>query len=207
MADTLGGYCFFDNSFGKMLSEPRFVYNGDATQHTMMNPKVRVLDIASKTGLYSLYVAYSLYKLRSSQSQGLFDTLTDDEAQQLWDDIVSNNIFAVCRTRMADRVTRRTLMGYRDNSNINICHMADMNSQVILYKRKFIRTVTDPHNFSSKWKKQWFWVYWLNASATRRHSPRTHARKLPPQRTIQRKLNSQQARRKLLRQHARHQAD
>jgi hypothetical protein len=152
MADTLGGYCFFDNSFGKMLSEPRFVYNGDATQHTMMNPKVRVLDIASKTGLYSLYVAYSLYKLRSSQSQGLFDTLTDDEAQQLWDDIVSNNIFAVCRTRMADRVTRRTLMGYRDNSNINICHMADMNSQVILYKRKFIRTVTDPHNFSSNKK-------------------------------------------------------
>lgn len=152
MADTLGGYCFFDNSFSKMLSEPRFVYNGDATQHTMMNPKVRVLDIASKTGLYSLYVAYSLYKLRSSQSQGLFDTLTDDEAQQLWDDIVSNNIFAVCRTRMADRVTRRTLMGYRDNSNINICHMADMNSQVILYKRKFIRTVTDPHNFSSNKK-------------------------------------------------------
>lgn len=152
MADTLGGYCFFDDSYSKMLSEPRFVYNGDATQHTMMNPKVRVLDIASKTGLYSLYVAYSLYKLRSSQSQGLFDTLTDDEAQQLWDDIVSNNIFAVCRTRMADRVTRRTLMGYRDSSRVNICHMADMNSQVILYKRKFIRTVTDPRNFSSNKK-------------------------------------------------------
>ena len=50
---------------------------------------------------------------------------------------------------MADCVTRRTLMGYRDSSRVNICHMADMNSQVILYKRKFIRTVTDPRNFSS----------------------------------------------------------
>lgn len=31
MADTLGGYCFFDDRTGKPIAQPRFVYNGDVT--------------------------------------------------------------------------------------------------------------------------------------------------------------------------------
>jgi hypothetical protein len=60
LSDTLGGYCFFDDKFTKPLAQPRFVYNEGVTNRTLMNPNAQILDICSKTGLYSLYVAYSL---------------------------------------------------------------------------------------------------------------------------------------------------
>ena len=149
MADTIGGYCFYDERFGHRLSEPRFVYNGDVTERILMNTKARILDIASKTGLYSLYTAYSIYKLRSKQSQGLFDMLSDAEAEALWKDIIENNIFAVCRTHIAESITRRTLLGYRAGIRVNVKRIDDLTSLVMVYKRKFMRTVSNGKDF---WK-------------------------------------------------------
>ena len=149
LADTLGGYCFYDETFKQRLNEPRFVYNGDVTERLFMNPKARILDISSKTGLYSLYSAYSIYKLRSGQSQGLFDTLSDAEAEALWKEIVENNIFALCRTHIAESITRRTLLGYRTGIRVNVKRIDELNSLVMVYKRKFIRTVTNGKDF---WK-------------------------------------------------------
>ena len=111
LADTLGGYCFFNEKFTKPISDPRFVYNGDVTERVLMNQKARILDMTSKTGLYSLYAAFSMYKLRSGQSQGLFDMISDEDAEALWKEIIETNIFAVCRTRIAERITKRTLLG------------------------------------------------------------------------------------------------
>ena len=147
LADTLGGYCFYDETFKHRLNEPRFVYNDDVTERVFMNTKARILDISSKTGLYSLYSAYSIYKLRSGQSQGLFDTLSDAEAEALWKDIIENNIFAVCRTHIAESITRRTLLGYRTGIRANVKRIDDLNSLVMVYKRKFIRTVTNGKDF------------------------------------------------------------
>ena len=149
LANTLGGYCFYDEKFERRLSEPRFVYNGDVTERLFMNPKARILDIASKTGLYSLYAAYSIYKLRSGQSQGLFDMLSDAEAEALWKEIIENNIFAVCRTHIAESITRRTLFGYRGGIRVNVQRVDDLTSLVMVYKRKFIRTVSNGKDF---WK-------------------------------------------------------
>ncbi len=149
LAQTIGGYCFYDEKFKTRLSEPRFIYNGDVTERLLMNPKARILDIASKTGLYSLYVAYSIYKLRSKQSQGLFDLLSDAEAEALWKDIIENNVFAVCRTHIAESITRRTLLGYRTGIRVNVKRVDDLTSLVMVYKRKFIRTVSNGKDF---WK-------------------------------------------------------
>lgn len=152
MAGTIGGYCFFDKQYTKQISEPRFVYNGSVTEKTIMNPKAHVLDIASKTGLYSLYVAYSMYVVRSNQSQGLFDTLSDEESLALWEDIVKNNIFAVCRTKMAELITRRTLMGYHDTKKVNVYRLEDLIPQVIVYKHKFIGNIKKGKNFANPLK-------------------------------------------------------
>ena len=149
LADTLGGYCFYDEKFAKRLGEPRFVYNGDVTERIFMNKKTRILDIASKTGLYSLYAAYTIYKLRSGQSQGLFDTLSETEAEALWKDIVENNIFAVCRTHIAESITRRTLLGYRTGIRVNVKRIDDLTPLVMVYKSKFMRTVANGKDF---WK-------------------------------------------------------
>lgn len=149
MADTIGGYCFYDKDFETICAEPRFIHNGEITERTLMNPNVRFLDIASKTGLYSLYAAYSMYKLRSRQSQGLFDLLTEAEAEALWEDIVTKNIFAICHTRMAESITRRAIMGYRDISKVNICRIEDLNAQIMVYKKKFVRIISNSKNYSA----------------------------------------------------------
>lgn len=146
LSNTLGGYDFWNERHTATIAEPRFVYHGEVTDKVFMNPNTRILDISSKTGLYALYMAYSIFKIKSSQSQGLFDMLSDEESEQIWADVIENNIFALCRTRMAELVTRRTLVGFHD-IKANVKCMENLTSQVMVYQNKFIRTVSDGKKF------------------------------------------------------------
>lgn len=148
LSETIGGYCFFNNKYDKQISDPRFVYNTDVTDKILMNHHSRILDIASKTGLYSLYAAYSMYKLQSSQSQGLFDMLSDDESESLWRNIIENNIFALCKTGMSQLITLRTLIGFR-KIKANVKVMPNLISQVVVYKKQFDKTICDGKEY---WK-------------------------------------------------------
>ena len=154
MAETIGGYCFYENDFNRKCIEPRFVYNGEITERIFMNPKACIIDIASKTGLYPLYAAYSMYMLRSRQSQGLFDTMTDKESSDLWKDIIEKNVFAVCRTHIAECIIRRSLTGYRTDIKANIKRIDDITSLVMVYKNKFIRTISNGKDFWNANKKE-----------------------------------------------------
>lgn len=118
MSDTLGGYDFFDESHVDegLLEHPRFVEQGDVTTK-VFNSKTRILEINSKTGLYPLYVAYSTYRNRlyELEQNNLFGPkkLTDEEKIALWNQTVDENIYVVCRTKMAVGITRRTLGALR----------------------------------------------------------------------------------------------
>lgn len=147
MSDTLGGWCFYDETFTHTLDMPRLVRHDGVTGKVFLNPDTKILDIASKTGLYSLYAAYSIYKMRNSQSQGLFDMLSDEESRSLWDEILHKNIFAVCRSRMEQLVTLRTLTGFRKESRPNVAYLKDFTPMVMVYRHKFIRKITDGKNF------------------------------------------------------------
>ena len=145
MSDTLGGYCFFNERFdgpneifvegteGRLFdivntSEPRFVDHGEVTTKAFGKIKKgqgiasHILEINSKTGLYPLYVAYSMYRklLAHYDEMGLLDNPIDNlsvnEEQTIWDDVVANNIFVITNTPMAAHITLRTLMGFREPS-------------------------------------------------------------------------------------------
>ena len=66
----------------------------------------------SKSGLYPLYLACSLYMMKLSKPE---DELPIEETQQIWREIVEKNMFVLCRTKMACSITRRTLVGYHDD--------------------------------------------------------------------------------------------
>lgn len=149
MSSTLGGYTFFEDDFktpcikvdektGDIIStqEPRFVDQGDVTKEifgdgTLGNIdekagkiNTKVLEINSKTGLYPLYVAYSLYRHLLpvyASEKGLMADNPDDysaeDEQVIWDEVVKNNLYVICNTKMAERITRRTLVGFRKNSD------------------------------------------------------------------------------------------
>ena len=112
LSDTLGGYVFYDEDFKTETSVPRFVNQGDATAATLANTNAKILEINSKTGLYPLYVVYSLYRARL----GGRTPTTVEEANEVWDAVCRENMFVLTLTPMAKSITHRTLVGYRNAS-------------------------------------------------------------------------------------------
>lgn len=126
MSDTIGGWCWYDETFDEktgMLSTPRYVDQGDVTRQLFDNVDLagevptKILEINSKTGLYPLYVTYSLFRRRLDEyiKAKCIDkeTVSVQEEQVVWDDIVKDNMYVICNTPMAVGITRRTLFGFR----------------------------------------------------------------------------------------------
>lgn len=127
MSNCLGGWCFFNEDFTKPLESPekiRFVDNGKVTKD-VFNKDSKILEINSKTGLYPLYVAYSIYKQKIHR---LNETLSIDNQWDLWIETVQNNIFVICKTPMAKAITQRTLLGFK-SEKINGHYFEDMINQ------------------------------------------------------------------------------
>lgn len=127
MSDTIGGWCFYDETFDEktgQLDTPRYVDQGDVTRQLFDNVdlagevQTKILEINSKTGLYPLYVTYSLYRRRLKEYIKAecidMDSVSVEDEQTVWDDIIKDNIYVICNTPMAVGITRRTLFGFRD---------------------------------------------------------------------------------------------
>ena len=113
LSNMVGGYCFLNEQFDpqEVLEEPRLVDQGQVTEDIFLNPETRILEMNSKSGLYPLYMAYSLYAMKLP---GPEDKLPLEQTQALWQETVEQQIFVLCKTRMAESITRRTLVGYQD---------------------------------------------------------------------------------------------
>ena len=159
MSDTLGGYTFFNERFdgpcerevpatnGQLFEwvttlEPRFVDRGEVTREVFGSGS-KILEINSKTGLYPLYVAYSLYRQRKKDFEatgGLIDdpdNYSVEEEQVIWDDILANNVYVICNTPMARRITERTLLGFRS------LNMQEGNERLNIKSVQLIRRATE----------------------------------------------------------------
>lgn len=120
LSDTVGGYDFFGEKHRDedLLSEPRFVgEDREVTKRVFFTPAPNILELNSKTGLYPLYMAYTLYRLQCKNQQGFGPELTNEEKADVWKKVIEKNIFVVCKTKMAERITNRTLVGF---SNIKV---------------------------------------------------------------------------------------
>lgn len=109
LALTLGGYVFFSDDFSQELAVPRFADLGDVTAETLANSSAKILEINSKTGLYPLYVVYSLYRARLNGAT----PATIEAAWEVWDAVCRENVLVLALTPMAATITRRTLVGCR----------------------------------------------------------------------------------------------
>ncbi len=113
LADSLGGYCFMDKAFAQPLDTPRQVVIKGVTDK-VFHPKSRILEINSKSGLYPLYAAYSIYRARLQKASEKYGEVNRAFSLQLWDQTLEENIWVVCKTPMARSITRRTLAGFRE---------------------------------------------------------------------------------------------
>ena len=113
MSDTIGGYCFLNEYFDtkEPLEEPRYVQQGEITEDLFNNAESKILEINSKSGLYPLYIAYSLYKKQLPKKE---EDLTFEEQSEIWNKVLQNRVFVLCKTTMAQKITKRTLAGFTE---------------------------------------------------------------------------------------------
>ena len=152
LAESLGGWCFYDEDYNERLTEPRLVTHDGITRETL-SQESRVLEINSKSGLYPLYVAYSIFrdiKDRDQMSWMIIDTAVEDRVKRhykIWDEVLRNNLFIICKTPMAKSITRRTLAGFREGVKINAHYFDDLVNQISNKKQQFLKRVTDAQGY------------------------------------------------------------
>ena len=112
MGNTIGGYNFFAKNYRPedVLEDPCLQEVGDVTAEIFLKTDVKILEMNSKSGLYPLYLAYSLYAMKLPAPE---ETLSLEEMQKIWQETLEQNIFVLCQTTMAQCITNRTLAGYQ----------------------------------------------------------------------------------------------
>ncbi|MCA9332216.1 Eco57I restriction-modification methylase domain-containing protein, partial [Candidatus Saccharibacteria bacterium] len=116
VATTLGGHDF--RSIVK--DRPEWKTAGQATQ-IWSQDNVKILEINSKSGLYPLLATYNIYSRHLIKQKKPEDKIH----KQLWNEVLAQNIFVICKTPMAKTITERTLAGYT-KTKMNIIYIEDL---------------------------------------------------------------------------------
>lgn len=120
MGDTIGGYNFYDEKYIVTIEEPRLILNGEVTSDVLNNKSSKVLEINSKSGLYPLYVSYSIFRQRCLDTDA--KKLDEELEKALWEETLKENIYVVTKTKMGKSITKRTLAGYDDLDTNIMCY-------------------------------------------------------------------------------------
>jgi hypothetical protein len=130
---------FFDEDNETPLLEPRYIERSDITDKVFA-PDTHLLEINSKSGLYPLYLAYNVYRRRLSEMTTFPESL--EEHQAIWDRVLEENIYAICKTPMAKSITHRTLHGFR-KAKTNMWAPDDLINKIKNQPELFIKKVHD----------------------------------------------------------------
>lgn len=143
LAQSLGGWCFYDKDYNEQILEPELIKQNEITDE-VFKKNTHILEINSKSGLYALYCAYSVYRTRAKLELG--PKPTREMEIDLWKKVLAENIFLICKTPMAKKIAQRTLAGFT-GTKVNAHYFEDLVNQL---KNK-------PENFISKVSKTNYW--------------------------------------------------
>ena len=146
ITESLGGWRFYDEKYNAPVLEPVYVEHKDITKN-VFKKNTRILEINSKSGLYALYCAYSVYRARAKLELG--PKPTRQMEKDLWAKVLKENIYLICKTPMAKSISRRTLAGFTD-AKVNTHYFEDLVNQLKSKLENFINKITKP----DYWKQQ-----------------------------------------------------
>ena len=142
LSKTIGGLRYFDENFENTTLNGQDSITWVETEITkeVFKPNTKILEINSKTGLYPLYIASSLFyqkrnKLNDDRA-GRFSKIDEDEIIQ---EVLKENIYVIAKTPMAKTITQRTLAGYNDWTT-NILYVKEINQKL---KSNMDRTIEE----------------------------------------------------------------
>ncbi|MDD2476648.1 MAG: Eco57I restriction-modification methylase domain-containing protein, partial [Dysgonamonadaceae bacterium] len=81
----------------------------------------KILEINSKSGLYPLLACYNVYTRQLKQHKKPEDRIS----REVWNKVLADNIYVLCKSPMAKSITLRTLAGY-SGAKANIVYMEDL---------------------------------------------------------------------------------
>ena len=151
IGDCIGGEVFYEEDMRTEPLKPRTIYRGEVTDKVFKDKKTRILEINSKTGLYPLFMTYSVFveKLKEYRDSHMLATDIPIETQnKIWDDVLRNHIFVICKTEMAKSITKRTLRGFR-TAKVNARYFEDLINKITNQPHLFIDKV---RNGKQYWK-------------------------------------------------------
>lgn len=151
IGDCIGGQVFYEEDMQTEGLKPRLVDHGEVTAKVFKDPDTRILEINSKTGLYPLFMAYSVFaeKLQAYRDTHMLATDIPVSIQnEIWDNVLRDNIFIVCKTEMAKSVTKRTLRGFRQ-VKVNARYFEDLINKITNQPDLFVTKVSSGINY---WK-------------------------------------------------------
>lgn len=116
LGKTIGGLSFFDDKYQDTTVDGVSATHWIDTEYTkqVFKRDTRILEINSKTGLYPLYAAMSLYwqDYQKLIEETAGKSSAEDELM-IWQRVLRENVFVVAKTPMSAQITKRTLIGYQ----------------------------------------------------------------------------------------------
>lgn len=145
LTQSLGGWCFYDKDYNEQILEPELIKQNEITDE-VFKKNTHILEINSKSGLYALYCAYSVYRTRAKLELG--PKPTREMEIDLWKKVLAENIFLICKTPMAKKIAQRTLAGFT-GTKVNAHYFEDLVNQLKNKPENFISKVSQ----TNYWKK------------------------------------------------------
>ena len=145
LGKSLGGWCFYDKDYNEQILEPELIKQNEITDE-VFKKNTHILEINSKSGLYALYCAYSVYRTRAKLELG--PKPTREMEIDLWKKVLAENIFLICKTPMAKKIAQRTLAGFT-GTKVNAHYFEDLVNQLKNKPENFIYKVSK----TNYWKK------------------------------------------------------
>ena len=132
LASSVGGWAFWSADGKIELKEPSLAEIAGVTKE-VFKKKAHILEINSKSGLYALYCAYSVYRERKKMEIGI--NAEKELCEKLWKSVLEDNIFVLCKTPMARSITKRTLSGFT-GAKTNIAYIENLVEKLRSAKEK-----------------------------------------------------------------------
>jgi len=116
---AFGGHDF-SSEFTDKTGKPEWK-SKDVDTSVWAQDDTKILEINSKSGLYPLLAAYNVYSRKLTKIKKSEEKVS----KEIWNKVLNENIYVLCKSPMAESITRRTLAGY-SGARTNIVYIHDL---------------------------------------------------------------------------------
>lgn len=122
LTKAFGGHNFSSGEIDNKTGKPVWV-SKDVDTSIWEKDDTKILEINAKSGMYPLLAAYNVYSRQLKKEKKKSE---DKIYRQIWNKVLKENIYVLCKSPMAKSITERTLAGYNQGVKTNVVYIEDL---------------------------------------------------------------------------------